>query len=385
MHLLIVTNVAAPYRLPVWESLQAAGVDLTVALLEPEIGSGLGMPEERARDWQMAGRAATPRMVGVPAWRMVRGEDAYYVARSKVRSLVSQADAVIICGWDSPAFWQFLLACKGMRTPVLGFYESTLATSAYSRGPIARARKFFLQRLDGVIVPGVAAQESVLAKGVRPDRVWRGFNAVEMAGFAEANSASDLGARDFLFVGKLVERKNVDSILRAFAVQPEDCRLSLAGSGVEEDRLRDQAEELGIAARVNFLGYTPYAELAAVMARHGHLVLASHVEVWGLTVNEGLAAGMHAIVARDCGVAASVAGMPGVLLCEPSVTSIAAAMTESLRTWQGRIQEPPILQHNPQALAEVHLRAVTAVLKRTGTNLREAVNAADGASRSRKP
>lgn len=376
MRLLIVTNVAAPYRLPVWGAISDAGVDLTVALLEPEIGTGLGMPVERARDWQATGDAGSTRTVGLKTIRVERGEDAHYLARGGVLPLVRNADAVILCGWDSPAFWQFLAACKATRTPVLGFYESTMASSAFSTGPIARAREIFMRRLDAIIVPGIAAEESVLDKGVAPERVHRGFNAVDMSGFSAANTPSDRGARDFLFVGKLVERKNVDSILTAFARQPADCRLSLAGSGVEEGRLREQAERLGIADRVRFLGYTPYAELPAVMGEHGHLLLVSHVEVWGLTVNEGLAAGMHAIVARDCGVAPSVADMPGVLLCDPTPDSIAAAMSASLERWQGRIQDPPILQHDPSALADVHLSAVRAALARHGrAHLAPAVDA----------
>lgn len=363
MRLLIVTNVAAPYRLPVWKAIGERGVDLTVALLEHHIGTGEGMPAERAMDWQTsAEEAGSTRLVGVDTIRLVRGEDHYYIAKEKVLGLVRQADAVILCGWESPAFWQFLAASKLTRTPVLGFYESTLETSSFSRGPIAAARRFFMQRLDAVIVPGAAAERSVLDKGVAPDRVWRGFNAVEMSGFAAQNVPGNAGARRFLFVGKLVERKNVDTILTAFARQPADCRLGIAGSGVEESALRDLADRLGIAERIDWLGYVPYADLPRVMGQHGHLLMVSHVEVWGLTVNEALAAGMHAVVGRRCGVAASVEGMPGVLLCDTSVDAVARAMTESLEAWSGRIQDPPILRHDPAALAETHLEAVRSVV-----------------------
>ena len=363
VRLLIVTNVAAPYRLPVWNALSEMDVDLTVALLEDRISTGLGMPVERARDWQAAAaEGGATRLVGVDTIRLVRGEDHYYIAKEKVFGLLRQVDAVILCGWESPAFWQFLVASKLTRTPVLGFYESTLETSSFSGGPIGAARRFFMQALDAVIVPGASAELSVLDKGVAPDRVWRGFNAVDMTGFAAVNAPGDVGSRQFLFVGKLVERKNVDTILDAFARQPTDCRLSIAGSGVEEERLRDRAEQLGIAERIDWLGYVPYADLPRVMAQHGHLLMVSHVEVWGLTVNEALAAGMHAIVGRRCGVAASVADMPGVLLCGTSVDSVAQAMTDSLKAWSGRIQNPPILDHDPRALAATYLEAVRSVV-----------------------
>lgn len=362
MRLLIVTNIAAPYRLPVWKALGQMGADLTVALLEHQIGTGEGMPAERARDWQTSDEdAGATRLVGVDTYRLVRGEDHYYVAKEKVTALVRQADAVILCGWESPAFWQFLAASKLTRTPVLGFYESTLETSAFSGGPIAAARRFFMRRLDAVIVPGISAERSVLAKGVAQDRIWRGFNAVNMTGFAAENAPGNTGMRRFLFVGKLVERKNVDTILEAFARQPDDCRLSIAGSGVEEERLRALAGRLGIAERIDWLGYVPYSELPRVMGQHGHLLMVSHVEVWGLTVNEALAAGMHAVVGRRCGVAASVEGMPGVLLCDTSIESVARTMTESLNAWSGRIQDPPILRYDPRALARTYLEAVRSV------------------------
>ena len=64
----------------------------------------------------------------------------------------------------------------------------------------------------------------------------------------------------FLIVARLVPQKNHEVLLRAFALLPPALhawRLAIVGDGVERQRLEVLAQELNVAARVDWHGYVP--------------------------------------------------------------------------------------------------------------------------------
>ncbi len=66
-----------------------------------------------------------------------------------------------------------------------------------------------------------------------------------------------------LAVSRLVKRKALDTLLHAFKRLPaEGFRLTIVGSGTEEQSLRDLARDLGLDAVVRLVGAALHAELA---------------------------------------------------------------------------------------------------------------------------
>ena len=360
-----ITNVAAPYRRPVWDAI-AESIQLTVLLLENQTRFRRG-GTNRGNEW--AEYDESPYEVAeVPTARLTRGEGAYYLALRLAFLAKYRPDAVLLAGWESPAYWQALLWCKlrGVRT--VGFYESTLSTQHFRRGPIAAARCRFFKLLDRVVVPGVAARDAIVAMGVDARRVDVGFNAVDVEGIADGAKAAraalahirETPGHRFLYVGQLIERKNVRSVVEAFAcvAGPFDS-LTIAGLGPQEDTLRADVERLGLSDRVSFSGHVPYSEIPGLLAAHHTLVLASLEEVWGLVVNEALAAGLHVVVSHGAGVAPSIRGMRGVFLSATDIESIGNAMTASIQSWTGPVADPEITSRTPRAFAELFAKALS--------------------------
>ena len=113
-----------------------------------------------------------------------------------------------------------------------------------------------------------------------------------------------------LFVGSLIARKGVDTLLRAFAALASDLpeyRLVLAGEGPEQANLAALAESLGVAARVEFAGFLPQAGIAARMRQARLFVLPSNEEGQGVVLLEAMASGLPV-------VASSVGGIPEVVV-----------------------------------------------------------------------
>lgn len=107
--------------------------------------------------------------------------------------------------------------------------------------------------------------------------------------------------------------KRLDLLLRALAEVP-GLRLRVVGGGELEPEFRALAGELGVAARVEFAGRRPHAELPALLRDADFLVLCSDgVESFGLVQVEALA----------CGIPVVVCDLPGVrTVVEPGVDGL---------------------------------------------------------------
>lgn len=351
-----VTNVSSPYRRPVWAALGRI-CELRVALLEAD--ATLHREGRRGADW------SDGRIDGVETWhprvlRAARGERVLYLLLGGLDLRRRRTRAVLIGGWESPAFWQALAAARLRGARCVGFYESPRQTNRFSRGPIGWARARFFRTLDAVVVPGPAARAAVESFGVPSERIFEGFNAVDVAAFHSGSaSRTESAGHRFVYVGQFIPRKNLRTLIQAFASvrEPADT-LTVIGDGSDREALLDLAREHGLRESFEVRPPVANAELPGVLAGFDTLALVSTTEVWGLVVNEALAARLHAVVARDAGVAPSVAGMRGVFETGTSVEEVAAALTASRAAWTGAIDHPEILAHTPESFAATFARAL---------------------------
>ena len=101
----------------------------------------------------------------------------------------------------------------------------------------------------------------------------------------------------FLFIGRLVYYKGCSVLLDAFAKTPKDAVLTLVGDGILKEELIRQAEILGIADRVRFLGRVSDPEIRRCMEDADVFVLPSveRSEAFALVQLEAMAYGIPVI------------------------------------------------------------------------------------------
>jgi glycosyltransferase involved in cell wall biosynthesis len=294
-----------------------------------------------------------------------RGELHVYVLWAP--ALGGALDVVILPGWETPAAWQLLLEAKLRRVRTVAFYESASGSHRFSAGPVAALRRAFFRSVDAIVTVGAASEAAVLGFGVRPEQIVSSQNTVDVAAIqaavARVESRPDRADR-YAYVGQLIHRKNVDSLIDAFATLPGSAHLVVAGEGPEEQVLRAEAAAAGLADRVEFLGYVPYPDVPALFAQVSTLVLPSRSEVYGLVVTEALAAGLQVVVTENCGVYADVRDLPGVYGAQPTKESLAEAMLRSAQDWTGPLDQPVVLARTPEAMAHDVLRACAIAIAR---------------------
>jgi rhamnosyl/mannosyltransferase len=114
-----------------------------------------------------------------------------------------------------------------------------------------------------------------------------------------------------LFVGRLRYYKGLHLLLEA--MPRVDATLVIAGTGPEQGRLAAQAEALGVAGRVRFLGDVPDADLPALYHAADVFVLPAHLraEAFGIALAEALSSGLPC-VSTELGTGTSFANLHGV-------------------------------------------------------------------------
>jgi glycosyltransferase involved in cell wall biosynthesis len=185
------------------------------------------------------------------------------------------------------------------------------------RGSLTRAAKRIIHRnADAAFVPALSHREYYRNLGFPAERIFFGVDVVDNEYFAvQADRARQQGARIrqemglpehyFLYVGRFLPRKGLDTLLLAYQLYrkrtmtaPWDLIL-IGEGGLLETLCRNHHKITGLHVAGGRFG----EELCKFYGLAEALVVPSDIDPWGLVVNEGLASGLPVLVSRGCGSA----------------------------------------------------------------------------------
>ncbi|HEV3157392.1 MAG TPA: glycosyltransferase [Candidatus Baltobacteraceae bacterium] len=164
----------------------------------------------------------------------------------------------------------------------------------------------FANSADAVIVPTPTIERRVRELGVS-NRVVVIPTGIDVERFvrvaASARRRAFLGIEDdrclLLWVGRLAREKNLELALETIAsLNPSKFQLAVVGDGPERARLERYARDLGLDARVIFLGEQQPEVLPEIYASADGFLHTSLTETQGLVLVEALASGLP-IIAVD--------------------------------------------------------------------------------------
>ena len=190
---------------------------------------------------------------------------------------------------------------------------------------------------DALISVSAALGQRLIELGAEPAKVNVLRNGIDTKLFRPVDRDSvrrEIGLPDgkklLISVGHLIERKRNRLTIDAVALLP-DVHLALVGDGPERAALQAQAEHLGVADRVHFLGAKPHTALAAYYAAADAMVLASSREGWANVLLEAMACGTPVIASNIPGNPEVVQSRAaGLIVRENSPQGIAEAARDLL-------------------------------------------------------
>jgi glycosyltransferase involved in cell wall biosynthesis len=222
-------------------------------------------------------------------------------------------------GWHAFAAVDWCLA-KGV--PVVLMSEST-ATDEPRTAWKESVKRRYVRLCSTALVGGERHAQYLIQLGMPAERIFDGYDVVDNRYFADASKriraiASDwrrqlaLPAKYFLASARFIEKKNLATLLRAYAKyrtaittestsKDQAWDLVLLGDGPLQGSLLSLREQLSLVESVHLPGFRQYDELPVYYALAGAFIHASVVEPWGLVVNEALACGLPVLVSDRCG------------------------------------------------------------------------------------
>jgi glycosyltransferase involved in cell wall biosynthesis len=205
--------------------------------------------------------------------------------------------------------------------------------------PFRWLERYNLRRADYALAGNREAKTVLRAKGYAgPVAVSPQFG-VDPALFAPGGPrpASDDATFTIGYVGRLVEEKGLETLLRAAAAlgHEENWQLHLIGGGPMEERLRGLAQDLGIANRVRFAGQVPSIDMPARLRALDALVLPSRTrpnwkEQFGRALIEAMACGVP-VVGSNSGEIPHVVGGAGLIFPEGDAEALRGQLAKLMR------------------------------------------------------
>ena len=198
---------------------------------------------------------------------------------------------LIIGGWDD---WRLILLAflsSKKKNAVLcesSFYEYK---PHFIKDSI---KKLFLTRISTVYPSGLAQGKIFEHFHFKGEYKYTGgcgvLNYIEQPAYTPRQEV-----KTFLYVGRLVEVKNLRMLIEVFNQLPE-LKLNVIGFGEQEEELKMMSQ-----SNIHFLGAIPNKELSSYYQQSDVFVLPSVVEPWGLVVEEALNNGTPVIVSDRVG------------------------------------------------------------------------------------
>ncbi len=375
LRLVIVTEIIAPYRIPVFNALaRQEGISLHVIFLaesDPALRQWLVHKDEIRFSYRV-----------LPSWRRRLGRYNVLLNWGLAKALRRASPDAILCGgYNYVASWQSQLWARRHRVPFFLWVESTTRDLRRSYALVESLKTKFMRRCEGFVVPGKSSFEYLMNYGTPEEIIFTAPNAVDTEFFerradaarkdaAMHRQALHLPSRYFLCVGRLVQEKGVFDLLQAYGTLAPELRATIGlvfvGDGVARSELHERAAAI-TPGSVQFAGFMHREELASHYGLAEALVFPTHTDTWGLVVNEAMASGLPVISTNVAGCAADLVedGWNGRIIPAADIGALASAMGQlvhgvELRALMGQRSRERIRGYSPEACAVGIARAVFA-------------------------
>lgn len=234
--------------------------------------------------------------------KIPKGSDVYHamtpietIYAPKAKTIVSLHDLIPI---RTPA-----LSGSGLNNSIFSrivgqaSYQLAFATSAKCAVIVATCDNLKREIVDFLRIPDKKVR--VVRLGINPDLDYmpgRVKNEVPVIGY----------------IGQLDQRKRVRLLIQSFLQANIDAQLLIAGTGVDEPKLRALANN---DSRIHFLGFVPDSMLCAFYNKLDCFVFPSCAEGYGLPLVEAMACKVPVITLSDAIIPAEV--QSHTYICEP--------------------------------------------------------------------
>ena len=207
-------------------------------------------------------------------------------------------DAILMSGWMDRDYLHAARQFRKRGVTVVAGCDTQWRGTLRQRVASVVASQYLHPAIDVLWVSGERQRTYARHLGYAGETCWEGCYACDWDRFGKAYQPERAATRTFLYVGRFVEVKGLDTLLQAYrayrtaAKEPWD--LMCIGAGPLLPMLEGEAG-------VVLPGFVQPEQLPDLMAKAGAFVLPSRWEPWGVVVQEAAATGLPVICSDVCG------------------------------------------------------------------------------------
>jgi glycosyltransferase involved in cell wall biosynthesis len=338
MRLAVVTNILAPYRIPLFEELARRCDDFQVLLLAARHAN---------RDWIAPPvRFATRTLPGLRFSR-ANAVDPIHINMGAWRTLRDFRPDVVLGGGFTPAHAVSQLYCRWHGIHYVPWGELVLQHPSES----SALRRWLRRRMIGgsrmCVASSAATRDAFVHYGADAANILVSPMPVGNAAFrAAAARARESGAsaciqREFgaplvFSVGRLVDSKGWPQLLRSFQLMSREfprAQLVIAGEGAQRAQYLALTHTLGLDSRVHFAGQLDSQRLVEFYAAADVFAFATLNDPYGAVLAEAMACDTVAVSSPHAAATAEmiVHGETGFIADPRDESSFAATLAQALR------------------------------------------------------
>jgi glycosyltransferase involved in cell wall biosynthesis len=256
-------------------------------------------------------------------------------------------DVVVLGGHTDITMQLALLAGKLSGAPVILWTEGTVSAELGEARFLAPAYRLLFSRINGFIVPGTVSKGYVIHHGGAAERVVIAPNMVDNERFSSllpsrcrirqeiTQELSLEGKRLILFSGRLVPYKGILDLVKAFAIvkkQVPEAALLIMGNGEQKDEVEQEVRGRGLTD-VRLIGWPSQDAMPRYYIASDIFVLPTHMDVWGLAINEAMASALPIITTDRAGAAMDMVkdGVNGSIIPPGDPNHLARAIVSMLQ------------------------------------------------------
>jgi glycosyltransferase involved in cell wall biosynthesis len=305
---LLITNIPNPYRIPLFNEIckqfHASGIHLKI------IFGAAGYkrrfftidPSEISYDYEILKDEAHTFSEDA--------EKSYFLYKGLKEVMNKEKpDAVIVAGF-SPATMKVFFRKLLKGTPYI-IYSGTIEQGNRSGSLLRRIQRTILCKgASAYVAYGNLAKKYLISIGAPESKVFIGRNTVDTTFFSERTDAfrkenkTNNSKVRFTYLGYLVPRKNVQLLLESVKIVAEQRRdfvLDVLGDGISSDSLKKYVSDNKLEDVVIFHGFKQKAEIPEFFAQSSGLLFQTDFDIWGLVLNEAMAAGVPCLSSPNAG------------------------------------------------------------------------------------
>lgn len=268
-----------------------------------------------------------------------------YINKGLIK-IVKNNDLIIIGGYDQPTYILISIICKFFKRKYILLFDGI------STNRITDNENYVKKIIKRMVISG---SSFILGNGkvskryfnevfnYPEDRIYNQYLSVDgekinsifknrekYRKFYRRNLGIEEGEKVLIYSGRLIDIKNVHSIIKAISyLGKEDLTFLVTGGGELEESILKLAEKLNVKIRIT--GFiSEQDELFKHYCAGDALILASLDEPWGLVINEAMFSGLPVIVSEICGCAWDLVDGNGFLINPSNIIDISEKISRVL-------------------------------------------------------